>query len=31
MKKVIIEKKAVVKKEVDVKSVDESEKYFVAD
>ena len=31
MKKVILEKKTVAKKEVDVKPVDESEKYFTAD
>ena len=31
MRKVILEKKVVKKKEVDVKTIDESEKYFTAD
>lgn len=31
MRKVLIEKKVVAKKEVDVKTVDESEKYFTSD
>lgn len=31
MRKVIVEKKVVAKKEVDTKVVDESEKYFAMD
>jgi len=31
MRKVLLEKKVVAKKEVDVKVVDESEKYFTVD